>query len=266
MFARYALPSDDLAGTASSVTGSAEDSGYPAEYLVADDTTGHLNLPSRPAKLTTTTGYFDLAFSSPITVRAAAVIYPRVTSGLSGVTLIGGGGAFTQPITIPTSPQTGDDWMLSPWVEFASAQTYNAWRLNFANASSDPIQVGRLLLLGQLRELETDLRYGLEEQEERSTIEHATEFGVETIFDMYGVRRRCSGEMGLRDDETADLRALWRNARNRVQPWLLIPDADVNDAWFVRFENNAFSRTLETVGFHTLPFSVREVSRGMPWP
>ena len=49
MFGRYALPTDDLASTATGVTASAEDSGYPAENIIA-------NPAANPAKLTATAG------------------------------------------------------------------------------------------------------------------------------------------------------------------------------------------------------------------
>lgn len=266
MFGRYALPSYDLAGRATSVTASSEADGYPPEYLIATDSTGHLNLPSRPAKLDDTTGYFDLQFAAPITVRAVAVIYPNFDGELGGVYISAGGGAFIQSIPVPALPQTGDDWRFSPWIELSSAQTYDNWRLTISSANSQNVQVGRLLLLGQLRQMETDVRYGGTDEEERTLIEQATYFGVETVFDMYNVRRRFTGEFGFRDAETADLLALWRSARNRVQPWLLIPDEDVNDAWFVRFDDVMYARTRQTIGFNTHPFRVREVSRGMPWP
>lgn len=265
MFGRYALPSDDLAQTATSVTPSAEMDGYPGLNLVGYTASGHLNLPSRPAKLDATSGYFDLAFGSAITVRAAALIYHNLDAGLN-VTIVGGGGAFTQAITIPAKPDPDDDWTISPWVEFASAQTYNTWRLSINAANSEDVRVGRLLLLGQLRQLDTDVRYGGELAEDRLILKDQTVLGIENIYDMYGVRRRFAGEFGFRDSETADLLALWRSARTRVLPWLLIPDEDVNDAWFVRFEDDAYSRTMETIGFNSHPYRVREVARGMPWP
>jgi hypothetical protein len=262
MFGKYALPSDDLAGTATTVVASAEDAGYPALNLIAPSNTGHLNLPSRPAKLTTTSGYWDLTFGSAITVVAAAIVYHNFDEGLD-VTLEPGAGSIAIPI--PAKPGDDDDWTLSPWVEF-NATTDTVWRLSVNGANSQAVQVGRLLLLGELRQLETDVRYGGEEQEGRLFFAHQTEVGIETLYDLFDVRRAFNGQFGFRPSETDALRALWRSARNRITPWLLIPDEDVNDAWFVRFEDDAYSRTAETVGFNTHPFRVRELSRGLVWP
>ncbi len=262
MFGKYALPSDDLAGTATTVVASAEDAGYPALNLIAPSNTGHLNLPSRPAKLTATSGYWDLTFAAPIEVVAAAVIYHNFDSGL-GVTLEPGAGSIAIPI--PTKPNEDDDWTLSPWVEF-DAVSDAAWRLNVSGTNSRAVQVGRLLLLGELRQLETDVQYGGDDHEGRLFLSQPTEVGIETMTDLFDVRRAWFGQFGFRPDETDALRRLWRSARNRILPWLLIPDENENDAAFVRFEDDAYSRTATTVGFNTHPFRVRELSRGIVWP
>ena len=266
MFGKYALPSDDADGNGTA-TGSAEDTGYPASNLIAPTATGHLNLPSRPAKLTTTTGWFEVVLPAPVTIVAVALIYPNLDSGLTGVTLDVGGAvpSVSIPIPIPDKPNEDDDWTLSPWLEFDPV-TDDTFRLSFATANSQPIQVGRLLLLTTLRELETDVRYGITDDESRIELSDPTELGVETMYDLYNVQRSASGEFLFRPEETEALLELRRAARNRVLPWLLIPDVTVNDAWFVRFEDPRYQRTRPTIGVAGHPFNVREVSRGLPWP
>ncbi len=260
MFGRYALPSDDVAGTASSVTASAEDPEYPAENLVAPTNTGHLNLPSRPAKLVSTSGFWDITLPAPATVVAAALIYHNLDAGLD-VTLEPSGGTPVS-FVIPTHPEDG--WPISPWIEVD--QTATVWRLAINEANSLDVDVGRLLLVTSLRQLDTDVRWGVEEAEDFGLIEHATELGVETIYDLPGKRRSFAGEIKVRDYEAPSLISLARSARGRIQPWLLIPDEDVNDAWLVRFVESRWSRIRETVNFNTFPFRVQELSRGLPWP
>ena len=115
MFGLYALPSDDKAGTAT-VTASAPDTGYRAQNLVAPTNTGHLNLPSRPAKLTATSGWFHLAFPSAITVVGAALIYHNFLEGLDVTLEVGlGSPTATIDIPIPAKPNADDDWTISPW-------------------------------------------------------------------------------------------------------------------------------------------------------
>lgn len=261
MFGKYALPSDDVAGTASSVAASAEDPEYPASNLVAPTNTGHLNLPSRPAKLVSTSGTWTVTFSAPVTVEAVALIYHNLDAGLD-VTLEPGGGTPVA-ITIPTHPEDG--WPLNPWVEF-EAQTSATWVLSINAANSLDVNVGRMLLINTLRQLETDLRWGAEELEDFPLVEHATELGVETLYELTGRRRSFSGELKVRDAEAPSLVSLARSARGRILPWLLIPDEDANDACLVRFVEGRWSRTRETVNFNTFPFRAQELSRGLPWP
>ncbi len=260
MFGRYALPTDDAAG-AGTVTASAADPDYPAGNLVAASNSGHLNLPSRPAKLTAGTGYWDVTLPGATAVVAAALIYHNLDAALN-VTLEPSGGTPV-PITIPA--HTEDGATVSPWVEFAP-QTATVWRLAINGTNSINAQVGRLLLLTSLRELATDVRWGVEEIEDHDLIEHTTERGVETIYDLGGKRRSFSGEFGVPDDQAGSLISLARSAHGRVQPWLLIPDEAVNDAWLVRYQESRWNRTRATLNFNTMPFSVRELSRGVQWP
>jgi hypothetical protein len=273
-FGLYALPSDDLAGDALSVetsggTGSPptgngdEDPEYLGTNLIAPSLTGHLNLPSRPAKLTTYTGYWELVFASPISVSAVHIVYPNFDAGLD-VTLEPDGGTPIS-ITIPSRWENG--WWPSPWASF-DAQSSDRWRLSINGTNSLPLQVGRLMLYGSggFRDLENDVRWGVEEVEEQGQIEHRTEAQVELLYELFGPRRSFSGEFALDNTKANTLIDLHRNARNRILPWTLIPDEDINDAWFVRFQENRWSRTREMVEHNIFPFRVQELSRGLPWP
>jgi hypothetical protein len=264
MFHKFALASDDSAGQATSFTvGGTEDAEYPAENLVASSNTGHLNLPSRPAKIEEDTGYWELGFSSPISIMAAAIIYHNFDEGLDVDLVING--TTTVPVTIP-APFV-DGWTKSPWVEFSpiSASTV---RLAVNGTNSLPLQVGRLMLLAAIREIENDVRWGVVETEHYQFISHRTQFLVETVYDMGGKERAINGEVALTNDVAGDFISIFQRAKNRIQPWLLIPDADADDpdAWLVRAEDPFWSRTRETINHNIFPFRVREVSRGLPFP
>lgn len=264
MFGRYSLPNDDLAQTAVAVTASAEDAEYPAENIIA-------NPPSRPAKLTTETGWWKFDFGTAISPIAAAVIYHNLDAGLPLILQANSIDDFTAPpfqqqFDIPAHHEDG--WPVSPWMALQGNPSYRWWLLVLdagSPANSLDLQVGRLLLVDQLRDLGTDVRWGVEEGEEHTIIEQATELGVETIYPLGGKRRRFSGEFGLYDSESSDLLALHRSAQGRNYPWLLIPDVAVNDAWFVRFEGGS-SRIRQAPNHNVFPFRVQELSRGLPWP
>lgn len=265
-FGRYALPSDDVAGEASSVVASAEDAEYPADNLVAPTNTGHLNLPSRPAKLTTTSGYWELTFDAPVAIIGVAVIYHNFDAGLDVTIEAGAGSPLTFSQAIPIPAKWENDWTVSPWVLFDATETHDVWRLSINEANSEPCRVGRLLLLTALRDLENDVRWGVVEEEDQGQIEHRTEGAVETLYELFGPRRSFSGEMAMMNAQAATLITLYRSARNRILPWLLIPDEGINDAWFVRFQEPKWSRTREMIQHNIFPFRVQELSRGLPWP
>jgi hypothetical protein len=264
MIHRYAYPLDNESyRIGPTVTASAEDSEYPAENLV------DIN-PAKPAKLTTTGGNWILDFGTAIAGVAAALLYHNIDNGVT-VTLQAnsssswGSPPFSQTFTIPG--RTEDDWTVSPWIEFASTQTYRYWRLLISGtANAQPIGVGHLMILSNLRTMDTDVRWGEEEVEEHGLIELPTELGVETIYALGGKRRRFSGELTLGDAEAAEFISLVRSAVGRIHPWLLIPDEDVNDAWIVRFEENRWQRQREIIDINNFPFRVQELSRGLPWP
>jgi len=265
-FGRYAVPSDDAAGSASSVIASDEDAEYPAENLIAPTNTGHLNLPSRPAKLSTTSGHWELTFDAPITVIGVALIYTNFDEDLD-VTIEAGSGSplsFSQAIPIPAPWENG--WWPSPWILFDDPETHDTWRLSINEANSIAPQVGRLLLLTALHDLDNDVRWGVVEEEEQGQIEHATEGKVETLYELWGPRRSFLGELALQHQVAGNLVSLHRSVRNRILPWLLIPDESINDAWFVRFQEAKWSRTREMIEHNIFPFRVQELSRGLPWP
>lgn len=255
MFGYYALPTDDHAQNASGVTASDEDTGYPAENLITD-------IAANPAKLDDTDGYWDLTFGAPIAVIGYALIYTNFDSGLP-YSLIGGGGAFTHAATAPAPWEDG--WTPSPWAFFDSVETHATWRLSIDAANSINPQVGRLLLLGAIRDLGNDVRWGVNEGEQHRLVRNETALGVKLDFELGGKERSFAGEFALTDALTNTLQTLRRSARGMYRPWLLLPDQAVNDAWFVQFDDD-WSRTRETIGQNIIPFRVREQARGLPWP
>lgn len=264
-FERFNLPSDDVAATALTVTASLEDPEYPAENLIAPTTTAHLNLPSRPAKLGALTGSWTLTFAAPVTLQAAILVYTNFDADLD-VSLDPAAGTPV-PFDIPSRWENG--WWPNPSIEF-DPQTASSWTLSINGTNSVAPQVGRLLLYGSggFRDLTNDLRWGVVEDEIQGQIEQPTEADVETLFELFGPRRSFTGEMYLKDDTAEALQTLFRDARNRILPWPLIPDQtrNPNDVWFVRFSTPTMSRTRDMIENNIYPFRVTELSRGLPWP
>lgn len=269
MFGRYALPSDDLAGAATSVTvgGSGSpaaeaDAEYPATNLIAPTNTGHRNLPSRPAKLTAYEGYWELTWAAPVTIGAAHLVYPNFDPNLDVVLDLGS----SPSVTVPTPALFENGWWKSPAIEF-NAQSTDTVRLVINEPNSLLPQLGRLLLYESFRDLGNDVRWGVVEEEELIPIEHVTEGGAEILYEVWSPRRSFSGELALMNATASELLTLMRDARIRILPWSLIPDADhFEDAWFVRFLEPRWSRTREMIEHNIFPFRVKELSRGVVFP
>jgi hypothetical protein len=265
----YALPTDDLAPSAIAVTASAEDPGYPADLLIDPN-------PAHPAKLTTTTGSWVLQFGTSIAPVAAVLVYPQLDGGLA-VSLQGhatdswGAPSFSQAFSIPGPHEDGAS--ISPILELSGTPSYAYWRVNVTGTNSVPVGIGRLMLLSHLRAFEdgTSVQWGVEESEDYGVVEMATELGVETIYDLGNKRRSLQGQMLLRQEGATQFLTLRRATKGRVEPWLLIPFEDVNDAYLVRWSERASLRQINwpdlVAGYaQILPLRVTEVSRGLPWP
>lgn len=266
MFGLYALPQDDLLQDNSvSVTAEAnEESAYGAVQLINEG-------PTRPAGITDYGGRWIIDAGSAISPVAAAALYHNIDAGTGTMRLEAnsvnswGSPAWTQDFVAP--PPTEDGWPVSPWMMLDGSPSYRYWALAVDGPNAiTPIRVGRLMLLGALRDLGNDVRWGVVEEEEHHILEHATDLGIETIYELGGKRRRFSGEFALQDDTAAEFITFVRSAKSRLRPWLLIPDATVNDAWIVRFEESHWTRTRETIGHNIFPYRVRELARGLPWP
>jgi hypothetical protein len=254
MFGRYAVPTDELAQNATSITASAEDDEYEAANAIS-------HVSRRPAKLTTFQGTWAIQFSAPVTIGVAAFIHTNWDQDLD-VTLIPDGGT---PIAITVPDNWENGWIPSPWKSF-SPQTSDLWTLSINEDNSVLPQVLKILLYAELRDLEHDVRWGVVETEEQGDIYHVTEGGTENIAEVWGPQRSFAGEFGLTDQESSQLIQLHRYAKNRITPWLLIPDVDVNDAWWVRFAETTWQRNRENPDHNIFPFRAREVARGLPWP
>lgn len=257
---QYALPTDDAALLASTVTSAAEDTDYQAENLVTEN-------PSKPAKLTATTGSFVVTLPSSQAIVGAVLLYHNLDAALANVTISNGGG-FSQAITIPAA--RSDGWSTNAYATFA-AQTHATWTLTFGTANSQNVSVGRLMLLTALRTFSRDIKWStgisFNESEGYRTIEMQTDLGVETIYQLEGPRRTLEAEMGASDSQSVDLQNLRRVCGGRRRPFLMIPPhANGTDAWIVRFVEPAGRRTYVMPTYSVFDWRVQECSRGLPWP
>jgi hypothetical protein len=259
----YARPSDNVAGSAT-ITASADDAAYPAANL-AD------LIASKPAKLTGTSGNWVFAFSAPQRVDLVALIHHNLTAGLDvkiqgNATNAWTSPTFSQAITIPAYQEDG--FPVCPFLDLTGLSGYSTsgfqyWRLLINAANAAAVAIGDVVLAALKRTLEVNVSWGATEEEEHPLIEHVTDYGVSTIYDLGTKRRRFAGQTETTDAGLASLRSLYRDARGRARPWLLVPDPSVNEAWLVRFQETKQQRALVFLNANQLAFNVEEVSRGL---
>lgn len=271
MIGAYSLPSDDLlAAFNPTITASAEDPAYPVSNWA-------FRYPAHPSKMLTDTGDWVFDFGAPANVAAFALIYHNFDEGLLVKLQWNSSNSWGAPVgeqIIPIPAATEDGYSVSPWIEVTGSPTYQFWRLVISGSpgNSQALMLGRPYFSGALRDLGDvegigqDVRWGVQELEEQNLIEHRTEIGVEHIYDIGDARGRFDGELALYDSTAAALISLARSARMRVFPWLLIADTAVNKARMVRFVENRWQRTRETINHNIFPFSVQELARGLDWP
>ena len=224
-------PSDNIAGSYATVgvnTGT-EDPDYPAAYLVD-------GRPGRPAKLTTNAGSWVFDFGAAQAVEMVA-LGPH---NLSAATLEGnatndwGSPAFSASLTIPNA--TADGHSVNVWRDLAAlgspVPSYQFWRLVVSGPV--PCAVGELWLGSTLRQTDRGYALGFTIEETQPTIAHETEFLIPLVYVLGSRQRRLSLTFRCRAAGALALREWYRAMQGPGRTGLFVPDASVNDAWWVR--------------------------------
>lgn len=260
----YSRPEDNVAGKAT-VTASLAVSDYPATFLVDGS-------PGVPAKVGATTGWWLLDFGSPQRVDVAALIMTNLTAGLANVQIQGNSanswpGAINVTLTIPAMRFDGTP--TNPWVSLVgqagySTGGYRYWRLNFGSANGANISIGELVLLSTLRTLPYGLAPGATRTSTRRRVRHETDGGELLGYDLGVTQRAIRGEVEFKDAVKADVDAWLENSWGDLRPFLVVPNTDVNDAWYVTHTSEALPQTRVVLGMNRMPLEVMEVGAGIP--
>lgn len=277
--AYYSRPDEELTCQAVAVTASAEDPEYPATNLLEEH-------GANPAKLTTLDGDFVFEFSGAVSPQGVAPIYHYLDPGLD-VRIQGnssdswGSPPYERSITIPAKRKDGPSyqrWTNNPFRLLDSDPSYAFWRLWIAAPNSQPVAIGRLWLAEGLHRVtlfhEGDMGESDRPDDDLGQIVHPTQLGVETVYTIGGPRRGLSFALIGTDldagtapvQEASDFRDLIESSDGRAHPWLLVPFETGDDARLVKPDSPAGQRSHRVGGYQVWPYSVREVSRGLPWP
>ena len=263
-WARYFTEADDLIPSVVTVSGSAEDTGYPASSLILP-----YGSTNRPAKLTTTTGWWKFIFAGPVSPLYAMLTYHNWDAGRA-VFLQGNSvdnfaaPPFQQAFVIPT--HHADGWPVNSLLTLTGAPSYRYWLLISEEANSLTLDLRRLHLFSAIHEMPADVRFGVSFRETHRDIAHETGLGLETVYDLGGKEREIDGELPSVGAGAETFQEIRRAVHGRVFPWVFVPDFRVNDPWWVRFTEPTGSYVHEDANYYPQRFAIREVARGLPWP
>ncbi len=280
--AQFNYPTDDRFKDASAITASAEDSEYPVENIITENA-------ANPAKLTTTTGWFVWAFDEKTTGDVLDIIYHYLDEGLTGVKIQANDSdswatpAFEQTIEIPAKRHDGPSYQ--PWthnvrVELEGLEDpdgYLFWRLVFEDANSQEIVIGRVMLQ-TARAIDVFHAGGeMAETDLPTNILNPTELDVLTLEAIGGPRRELTlafigtdlqaGTAPVQD--AGELRHLEQSCNEGEHPFTLAIFDDTSlttrQPLLVHFVEPV-RRVHAQGGYQVWTFTVREVSRGLPFP
>lgn len=265
----YQFPADQVADDATiTVQTGTEDVDYPAEYL-AD---GNI---ARPAKLAETSGAWLFDFGAAQRIDLVALGPHNFDAGLP-VTLQGnatdawGAPTLAAALTIPADDDDGR--AVCAWRDLTGVTGYTTtgfryWRLVVSSANSAALALGEVWLGALKRVFATDFgenyQWAYTIDEGRRLVTHQTDYGVETVYDLHGRQRVFRASLRIPDTGLAAFRAWHRAMRGRVSPALWIPDADVNEAWWVR-QPRDWAALQHFADVNDIPLVLDELSHGLP--
>jgi hypothetical protein len=256
---------------------------HPEDQLLSDAVTitpsntpptgyGTANLfdsnPAKAFKLDAASGSIVFDFGSAVNVDVFAIIHHNLDEALANVKIQGNASdvwtspSLDQAVTIPAWEKDG--FPVNPWLDLSAlANSFRYWRLAFGTANSANIQLGQVWLGQTKRSLTHNVSWGYQEGVERRIIEHETDYGVSTIYDLGAKIKSWSPEIRTSDAGMTLVEQWWDACHGRALPTLIVLDPAVNDARLVRWSAQARGIGRDFKNDNVIKFGLREVSRGL---
>jgi hypothetical protein len=257
----YCRPDDQLLDEETVITSSgAESTGYTTANL-------YDNNPARAFKLNAASGNVVFDFGGAVNVDIFSIIHHNLDAGLDvkiqgNATDSWGTPSLSQSITIPAYEKDG--FPVNPFIDLSAlSNSFRYWRLLVNGTNSANVQLGQLIFGATKRELVHNIGWGYQESVERKIIEHVTDYGVSTIYDLGAKIKAWSPTIKTTDAGMTAIEEWWDACHGRALPSLIVLDPDVNDARFVRWSEPARTIQRDFNNDNTIQFGWREVSRGL---
>lgn len=219
---------------------------------------GNDKAPWNPLKSSTSGSVITMTWGASVTLQAFAIHMHNLVGAT--VTLANGGG-FSQVITIPARTSRGR--CVDPWLDMREMAATSAatWTLTISGAAS-PMTIGEISAVATLSDapflVEGPVDFG-----EREIVEVIpTTYGVRHTFE-YFVRIRSARGRLIVDTDRVIMYDLWKAVGGMNDPFLFIPNVDVNDAWLVEFDSDTIQWSRTTPEASPITIGVVELSGGL---
>lgn len=261
----YQHPADNVAGVGT-LTPSTEDTDYPKEYLYDSN-------PAKPFRFTATTGSLIWSYSVAQKIDLVSIIHHNLTPGLEvriqgNATNSWGAPTLNQLITIPALD--ADNYPVNAFVDLTGigSRTFLFWRLIIVGVNSANISIGEIWMGSTKRTLDNvDITYPVNETTSRPIIEHQTDYGVSTIYNLGVKLRKFETEARiLTPAQMILIKTWWDSCNGRATPCLIYPDAEAAEyfgAQLVRWSNTERPDKHTFPLLTSVPLTFTEVSRGL---
>lgn len=165
-------------------------------------------------------------------------------------------GDISTTLTGPALPANGIP--LNPWVAVSETST-DELTLAIVGNSVDVI-IGEFVA-GKKRTLERSLRIRPTFTQSYGVLAHGAEFDSLLPYDKAVVARTLSGTVIVTDSGLADIQAWVDSTRGGARATLIVPDADVQDAWLVTITEFSYQPDAANVNLVSLAFQEYPRSR-----
>lgn len=258
----YCRPTDIVTADFT-ITASAPDPGYPPTLL------GNKN-PAYPAKLTTTTGWFLLTASAPVSIDLVTLVQHNLDAGLAVYVQGNATDVWTSPtlnvaFTIPANRADRFRWNVLADLSALGSRSFQYWRIYISGTNSAAIAIGELLMITTKRTLERNLEASFTRELNHPVVEHKTDAGVSTIYDLGVSWETIRGTIKNTSTGADSQETLFRSSGGRSEGFLFVQDPGISEPLYVRRVdsklNITFPWTNRAMQVHA--FEVEEISRGL---
>lgn len=265
----YTRPSDNVAPNATVTIETGTD---PGDSNYGPDVLVDLN-PAKMAKILSTTAAWQFDFTTAQRIDLAAFIHSTVESPgtlrLQGnATNSWGAPSFNALIDVQDWFGTGTRrWPRNQWLDLTqeagySTTGYRYWRV-LVTGNSQNVWMGQVVLSPTIRRMVPDIRWDYVRAPKKRSIVNETAYGSKTIYVRGTTQFMLEAEQRMDEELFLSQEEHFYDAEGVGLPWLLIPDGDEPDAYFVRWVEDVYATTHHFFDVRDRKFTVEELSRGL---